>query len=125
MKITNRLIAVVVAVLIAAALVFGVRSCASDDTNGSKPKATATATTVKPKIPSTSTGYIIAKIKGRLETITGRPVKLDCPKRIDLVKGTKMTCKVFYTKDPKTQVAEAVVTMKDRTGVFTWKSNPV
>lgn len=125
MKISNRLVTGVVAVLILAALVFALRSCGSGSSDGA-PKPTTAATPDKPKIPTTSTGYIVTRIKGRLESITGRPVKVVCPATIELVKGTKITCKVYYSdKNPKTQVAKAIVTMKDRTGVFVWKSYPV
>lgn len=120
MKLGDRLITLVVSLLILAGLLFALKACDSDNT----PPAPRATPTVAP-IPSTSTDYIVDKIKARLTQTTGRAVALGCPERINLVKGTTMKCPVHYADDPTADpIAEAVVTMKDKTGVFTWVSNP-
>lgn len=125
MKISNRLVAVVAAILVIVAVLFLFRSCGAKDSTdaGVKPSPSATATT--PRVPSTSTGYIATKIKERLEVVAKQSLKIECPKRVDLVKGTKMTCKVFAADEPETQLAAAKVTITDRTGKFTWTSEQV
>lgn len=125
MKISNRLVAVLAAILVIVAVLFLVRSCGAKDSSDAGVKPTPSATATTPKVPSTSTGYIAIKIKERLEAVAKQSLKIKCPKRIDLVKGTKMTCKVFAADEPDTQLAAAEVTMTDRTGKFTWTSKQV
>ncbi len=122
MKISKPLATLVTAIIVIAAVYFLLRSCGTSDTKpGPLPAETATT----PSVPSTSTDYIESRIKSRLEVVAKRSLKVVCPARVDLVKGTKMTCKVLDAGDADKQLASANVIMTDRTGKFTWKSVPV
>ena len=114
----------VVAVLLIAFVLFAVRSCGDDDKSAepAEPKATPTVE-ASPTPRNQSTAYIVKRIKPRLDKISGLDTKVTCPKTVKLVAKEKITCDVFRTPDGKGDpIALVTVTMRDKTGYFTWES---
>ena len=124
----KKIVAVVVLLLGVAALMFALRSCASDsggDGPSAEPSATPSATPSLAPVKMATT-RISDAIKTRLDEVAGRPTRIECPKRVAQKIGTEFECDVFFEDEPDGTAAAAVaeVEIDGPDGHFTWTSTP-
>lgn len=116
---------VVVLLLGVGLLLFALRSCQSDDatpTPESEPSASASPSLAPARMTTTK---IESSIKTRLDEVSGRPTRVECPEKVEQKVGTAFDCDVFYDDDPGTAaVATASVEIDGPDGRYSWESTP-
>lgn len=126
MKVFRRIASVVVLLLGVAALLFALRSCAEDEPVAEEPQPTASPSP-SPTLEAAKMGTttIEESIKARLDEVSGRPTRIECPERVAQKVGTAFECDVFFDDEPETAaVATAAVEIDGPDGHFTWTSTP-
>lgn len=127
MTASRKIAAVVVVLLGIAALLFGLRSCSTSEDSagpGAAPSATPSATpSLAPVRMSTTT--ISEAIKARLDVVSQRPTRIECPERVAQKIGTTFECEVFFDDEPDAAaVATADVEIDGPDGTYSWTSTP-
>ena len=127
MKSTRRTVtAVVVLLLGVAALLFGLRSCDTDDASTAPEPSASPSESPLPQATKMGTTLIEENIKARLDANAGRATRVACPDRVAQKIGTTFECEVFYADEPGTApVSIAAVEVDGPDGAFTWSAQPV
>ncbi|MCL3818219.1 hypothetical protein [Aeromicrobium wangtongii] len=109
----NIMLGVVVIALIAAVYLM-IKTSGGDGESEAAPEPDA--------IVHMSTGGVVDNIERRLESRTGRDLKVRCPKKVDSAVGTRFRCSVREAGGTE-KIALATVVIDGPEGKFSWTSS--
>ncbi len=118
--------AAIVLLIVAGAVLFGLRSCGADGGSAPDDEASGDPTPSESLAPvKMSTDKIAEAIKTRLDERSGQPTRVECPDKVEQKIGTTFECDVFFADQPNTAaVSTAVVEINGPDGAFVWEATP-